>query len=136
MLKSIRIIIFILFCFLISTALAAHLSGKKVTMGSLLDVVDGQLSGAWENTKSPLPDDFELSIPTIELPKSSDNKLEMVCVSTSTTKVPSDQNKSMCKEGAEENGTLRLVNGVYTWTDKNGQQHFSGMHPNEFEVKE
>lgn len=136
MLKSIRIIIFILFCFLISTALAAHLSGKQVTMGSLLDVVDDQLSGVWENTKSPLPDDFELSIPTIELPKSNDDKLEMVCVSTSTTKVPSDQNKSMCKDETEENGTPRLVNGVYTWTDENGQQHFSGVHPSEFEVKE
>lgn len=130
MLRTLKVIIIISVCFVLSGIVANHFDGNKLTLDSLLVFYSdksAQLSTMFQEVKKELL--IEHPSQNVNLSSKNHHNIDgHSSLAELSTWSKGDQNKH-CKDWGQGQIQFKKLNGVYSWLDESGQQHYGSVAP-------
>lgn len=138
MLKGFKAIVFIIICFVLSAVLANYLDGRQLTFENLSNLFKQKATAATSSITKVTNELFSKATANVTISIQGLNKRDSgeSCIAQSATWQPNGNNGKFCKDWSQGEITFKQANGIYTWRDASGQQHFSNVKPANIAVTE
>lgn len=138
MLKGFKAIIFIVVCFLLSGILANYLDGNKLTFDNLFNLLKQKASQATTNIANTTNELFSTATTSVtsSIKGLDESNSGESCIAQSATWKANSSNGKFCKDWSQGEIKLKQIDGIYTWSDASGQQHFSNVKPTNIDATE
>lgn len=138
MLKGFKAIVFIIICFVLSAVLANYLDGRQLTFENLSNLFKQKATAATSSIAKVTNELFSKATANVTISIQGLNKRNSgeSCIAQSATWQPNGNNGKFCKDWSQGEITFKQANGIYTWRDASGQQHFSNVKPVNIAVTE
>jgi len=121
--------------FVISTMLAVYFDGRRFTFDSVFFTIESSAQEALVSVKERANELVQGTtakvVDTVALPSNDSDD----CIVSSATWRPSSAG-GVCRDWSLGEVEPKLVQGIYTWQDKNGTPHFSNVEPQHTAAKQ